>query len=222
MMARKRVALEIYNDVNGRLVNWWLAVIDQPTEFARLIEFTPYSQELFEQAMAQVDDPELPAIRRALALHICVSQSNLRTDSKQNGGWSIHYNPSVGSIIAENWVERVKALSARMCYVQIRRKPAVDELRRVADLECAVVYVDPPYPSANTTPYEHNAIDKDELTAALQAQKGFCAVSGYGDEWAHLGWQEWSANALRRQLNGKAEPRVEKLWTNRHPPQLLI
>lgn len=73
MMERQRVRTEIYNDLNGRLVNWWLAVRDEPDEFARLVRLTPRSEQLYEEAIEQVDDESLPPIRRALAFHILLS-----------------------------------------------------------------------------------------------------------------------------------------------------
>ena len=109
-----------------------------------------------------------------------------------------------------------------MRQVQIECANAVSLLDRIADMPYAVIYCDPPYQTANTSPYRYGDIDKDELTAALLAQKGFVAISGYGDEWAHLGWRCETKSALRRQINGRGEKRIEKLWLNHDPPQRLF
>ena len=70
-------------------------------------------------------------------------------------------------------------------------------------MEYAVIYCDPPYPSANTTPYRYGEVDPAVYIPVLQAQKGAVAVSGYREEWSGLGWQCFERAALRRNVNGQ-------------------
>ena len=216
MMARDRVGTEIYNDIDGRLANWWRIVRDEPAEFGRLVELTPTCQQFFVEALSDVDDMSLPPIRRALAFHIIVTQ-NIKSgiNAKGAGDWRLR-KTSGGNKVRKFRREDISALSERMDEVSISSLDATDVLSQMAELPYAVVYCDPPYPSANTSAYLYSDIDKDELTAALLAQRGFCAISGYGDEWAHLGWRRYERKALRRQIDANpSEPRVEVLWINR-------
>ena len=81
----------------------------------------------------------------------------------------------------------------------------------------------PPYPTATTTPYLHSEVDKGALTDALTRQRGFVAVSGYGDEWEHLGWRREVMLSNRTNIKGaRGEARTEVLWLNREPPQRLF
>lgn len=222
LLDREPMGLEIINDIDERVINWWECVLYETEKFAWMVEYTPYSRRLFERAIEQQDDMSLPPIRRAHAFHIVTTQS--MAQGAEGRTWAAQYNPSVGSIKTAGWEGggRMRRLANRMRYVQMECRPAIDELARTAECAYAVVYCDPPYPTANTSPYRYGDIDIPELTEALLAQKGFVAISGYGDEWTHLGWHRHERKALRRQINGRGEPRVEVVWTNQRPPQYLL
>ena len=44
LFARQPVKLEVLNDLNRRVINWWRVVRDQPDDFGRLVEKTPISR----------------------------------------------------------------------------------------------------------------------------------------------------------------------------------
>ena len=85
---------------------------------------------------------------------------------------------------------------------------------RIKDLDSCTIYADPPYPSATTTAYAVRDFDRDGLADVLMAQRGAVGISGYGDEWDVLGWRRVTRPALRRQISGGAEARMEVLWLN--------
>ena len=64
------------------------------------------------------------------------------------------------------------------------------------------------------TAYSVRGVDWDRLADLLMAQRGAVGVSGYGDEWDRLGWRRVTRPALRRQINGGGEARMEVLWLN--------
>lgn len=219
LLARPPAECEVVNDMNNRLVNWWECVRDRPGELARLVRYTPVSESVFARAIADLDDMTLTPVRRALAFHIVVSQSIRSTDNALPSSWRLRKRPRRGT----EWAQaRFDALADRMRLVQITCRPAIDVLREFADVDNAVLYVDPPYPSADTSPYAHAAIDVDALSRALTAQRGFVAVSGYGSEWAHLGWERYTRAALRFNVGAGSAPRVENLWINRKPSNRLF
>ena len=215
LLAREPVKIEILNDLNGRVINWWRAVRDEPTEFGRLTDMTVASREELRWACQAVDDPAETALRRALAFHILITQSVSTGDSSSSGGsWRRSFNPwKLG--IHRRTVEQIDHLSARLRYVQLESTDALALLERTADLPWAVIYADPPYPSANTTPYALGELDYGRLGELLQAQTGAVAISGYPGEWDSLGWERQEKLALRKNINaGQSEPRVECLWRN--------
>ena len=224
LLHRDPVKVEIYNDVNARLVNWWEVVKREPLRFGWMIQATPYSRRVFSDAIGMLDDMSLPAIERAWAFHVVISQGINQGDggNLKPSNWGIHYKYNVGTIHC--WpASRFLPLAARMQQVEVHEMDGIALLERNADSEYAVIYCDPPYPSADTSAYLHSEIDVDRLTAALHAQKGYVAISGYGDEWDHLGWHRHELNSFRIQIKtGVNEKRVEALWTNHKPPQKLL
>ena len=214
LLARPPVKLEMLNDLNGRVVNWWRVVRDSPCEFGRLVEHTPFSRDEYLWACAAVDDQELPAIRRALAFHVLISQCITAGDNRLSGkSWNRRFDPAVGSIARHSSGE-IAALSERMRNVQLENSNALDLLERTADCDYAAIYCDPPYPTANTDGYAIGDLDFDRLADLLRSQKGAVAVSGYPGEWDCLGWAAEQKPALRRQFSGVGEPRTEVLWRN--------
>ena len=213
LLARPVVKVELLNDLNGRVVNWWRMVRDCPDEFGYLVEHTPRSRDEFRWACAAVDDRALPDIRRALAFHILVSQCiNAGDNSLSGGSWRRRFKPEGKK--DGDFIPKVACLSARLRDVQLENTDALDLLERTAGCDYAVIYCDPPYPTANTTPYAMGGLDFDRLGELLQAQQGAVAVSGYEGEWDCLGWAAERKQALRRQIAGGGEPRTEVLWRN--------
>ena len=111
-------------------------------------------------------------------------------------------------------IDTIAALEQRLRYVQLECRDACDLLDRVKDCDYTVIYADPPYPTAVTSPYKQQYFDRARCAELLMAQRGAVGISGYGDEWDRLGWRRVTRPALRRQINGGGEARMEVLWLN--------
>ena len=98
--------------------------------------------------------------------------------------------------------------------VQLECVDACILLDWIKDLDSCTIYANPPYPTANTTGYAVRDFDRDGLADALMPQRGAVRISGYGDEWDLLGWRQVIRPALRRQIKGEGEERLEVLWLN--------
>ena len=72
LLARQPAKLEILNDLNGRVINWWRAVRDEPDEFGYLVEHTPLSRDEFGWARNNIDNPDLTPSPRSSLSHCCV------------------------------------------------------------------------------------------------------------------------------------------------------
>lgn len=104
------------NDRNGRVVNWWRVVRDQPEEFGWLVEHTPFSREEYVWACQAVDDQELPAIRRALAFQILVTQCINGGDNSLSGGsWNRKIKPPNGTYPSRFTSAAIGLLGGREC-----------------------------------------------------------------------------------------------------------
>ena len=219
LLARDPVNSELVNDANGRIVNWWCVVRDHPEEFGQMLELTHQrSRDSMMRSRAELDHED--PIRRAVAFTVVIQIGLIHTDGEIR--WRKNIWPVKGH--ADVWgLPEVRALHERTRYLQIENCDAVNLLQRVADQDHVVAYVDPPYRTAYHSCYGH-VPDWDALTGALRAQKGQVAISGYRDEWDHLGWrvEEFQTHTTAyNATNHETIPsdRIERLWMNYDPPQ---
>ena len=197
LLQRPRSAVEIVNDADLNVINWWRVVRDQPEAFGRALRYTPRSRDEYERCyQALRDDVPMTELKRALAYHTVLNQTYVHGSGvlhPSKGGqatWRRKYSPEGGN--PSHWTEeQVRPLADRLAKVQLERGEAIEILERIADIEDAVVYVDPPYRDANKTAYLYD-VDREALAEALAAQKGAVAISGYTDEWDVLGWHRSS------------------------------
>ena len=213
LLARKPVTVEVLNDLNGRVVNWWRAVRDQPEEFGWLVEHTPFSREEYVWACGAVDDLGLPPLRRALAFHILVTQCiNHGDNSLSQGSWRRRFQDYM--LRHPHQQAEIVFMARRLQTVQLESVDAVMLIERIKGYDHAVIYCDPPYPTANRSPYSHDTVDYALLAELLTVQQGAVAISGYPGEWDCLGWESESQRHGRSQINGKVIERTEVLWRN--------
>ena len=222
LLSRPKAKIEIVNDVNGNLVNWWVCVRDHPDELARMVRFTPWSRRLFAESCIALKKGRFENdLQRALAFHVVLEQSITKTVISTPGQWSIKYNFKASQ--NKRWSgDLFTALAERLKDVKIENRQAAIILKRTRELSKGVIYCDPPYRTAGTSPYGRIKTDWNEVSQLLDEQKCRVAVSGYGEEWDHLGWarSEYETKHLQigaSAVGGKSTKRVEVLWTNFKP-----
>ena len=207
---RAPVKCEIFNDLDGRIVNWWRVVRDQPEELGRLIEGMPHSETEYRKACKTVIDESATGLERALAFYVVANQGAVRGGA--GTGWKMEW---VNGDISHWRSGRVAILAERLRDVQLFCRSAEKILARTSGLDHAVIYADPPYMTADTSVYAVCEVNVPALSDLLLAQRGQVAISGYDDEWQHLGWQR---HELETVFSGSptfsSEPRTEVLWTN--------
>ena len=215
LLVRDPVDTELVNDINDRVINWWGQVRDRPAKFGWLTENTPRSRKALEWAISAVDDPEETQLYRALAFHIMVSQSmNSGDNCRAASDWKRTLTPRKSGFQHDQ--EDFQLLSERLRNVQLDNTDALKLLRRTVDRPEAVIYCDPPYPSAYTQAYKYEQLDYDRLAELLSAQSGAVAVSGYPGEWDSLGWDcEKKTRTVVAASTHKSKLQVECLWRNK-------
>ena len=215
LLSRRPSTVEAANDLDGDIVNWWRMVRDRPDDLAEKVVFTPWSLEEFKLAKKLLLGKKGTPLRRAWATHVMLEQGFGGTNQ---GSWG--RRRTISSTKMVGWGrDRFVALAERLKRVQLDRISAVDFLERWADVEDVALYCDPPYHTANTDGYGTVEVDVEDLTKALLAQKGSCAVSGFGDEWDHLGWRKETmkhATKFHSRPNGERMEmeRTEAVWLN--------
>ena len=225
LLARPPSFVELVNDINDRVVNWWRVVRDKADEIGYLSERTPYARKEYEWALANLDNPEYSDVQRALAFTVVLLQGLIRGDGAVHASWARHFEPTRATLMRYWDTETFKRLQDRMRAVQIDNCDAVELLERVATVDRAIIYCDPPYKDARTTVYHKNEVDRDRLTNALLALQGSCAISGYGDEWDHLGWRREEFQTIRSNITSgknRTGQRTEVLWMNYNIKQMRL
>lgn len=219
LLQRPPSRIELVNDLNSDLVNWWTVVRDHGDALREKLRWTPHSREVLIDCRTRLRQGIADPVDRALAYTVAICQSVGSTGGKRNGGWrrtlELHPKPVPPRTISQ----RIDRLGERLCFVQIENRDALEVLNDCKDLSHAVIYVDPPYRTADTSPYGGSPIDADALAESLAAQRGRVAVSGYGDEWDALGWRCESFDLWASAANPKGRVRrTERLWMN-YPPE---
>lgn len=210
LLQRRPSYREIYNDLDGDIVDWWTAIRECPMELADRLNGTPYSRQVFEECVASWGEGDL--VERAWKVHV-VFTCKMPVRNVEASAFS-RDRRGPGRIWPD---QRFEALGERMRNVVLERMDAVKLLRSIRNKADQVIYCDPPYRSAGYEgqAYEVKEVDWDALTEVLLLQKGLVGISGYGDEWDHLGWcrSEWSTNTGVTPQIGFVD-RTEVLWTN--------
>ena len=214
LLQRPKSTVEIVNDRNSRLINWWRCLRDHTDELLRQTMMTPWSRELFTQAIARMDNPALTDIERASAFHTVILQGYRADDSVRTpGDWLIRYTDC--NVPKNTEYLRLLAVADRVADVTIENRDAVELLDRLARIPDITTYCDPPYATSDEHRFYSDHVNLDDLTATLKAQKGNVAISGYGTEWDHLDWNRAdrrSTCTLAREFGDTA--RTEVLWMN--------
>ena len=225
LLCRVPSHVEIVSDANHDVIHWWNMVRDHHDELTRRVSMVLWHRDELMAAKAVLESDEKDPMERAVAFQVAIQQSV--ASSPWRTGWSSHYSPNVGSLGRWN-ATRFAAIHRRIRKVQFETRDAAYMLERTAKVDDIVVYADPPYGNADTSPYgDHRHIDRAAIADLLRAQRGFVAVSGYGDDWDCLDWRRSELTVEITPYNsaeGRQEkkPRTEVLWTNAPKPHDLL
>jgi DNA adenine methylase len=222
LLRKPRSRVEIYNDLDSSVVNFFLTLRARPDELCRLVDLTPYSREEFELAYVTTDDA-LEAARRFITR--CFFGFGPSIDPADSNGFRrSRTRRGQPNTYATEWAGIPEALAA----TAIRLKEVVIEskhFRRLIPLfndAATVLYVDPPYPMsarrANGKGYLHEMSDADhrDLAWLLKSTESRVLVSGYACPLYEELYSDWRRDEKSTMANGQtgASPRTEVLWMN--------
>jgi DNA adenine methylase len=242
LLNRDPAPIEVYNDVDERLTNFFRVLREQPDELVRSLELTPYSRREFEaacEADCSADGP-LSDIERARLFFVRIQQSAamcgsdptpgawLRGISQSRRGRNIHTSSNQSKISA------LESVAERLHRVQLDCKPATDVLTDYDSNE-TLFYCDPPYPPSieNTSTDAHSYVDsmtdddhRDFLDMAIDCE-GDVAISSYATDLyegilADAGWfvstgTERTSTANQPGAVSNTRTNQEVLWTSYDP-----
>lgn len=199
--------VEIINDLNGDIVNFFDVLRTRTDEFIRAITLTPFSR--FE--LKRAHEPHVDELERARRFYVRCWQKFTGGSEGHTGSWRYGkaYNKSQSPI--KNWLnqDRVVLAAKRLRSVYIECDTAINVINRHDDLQ-ALFYCDPPYVSGACTEdsYANGMTDADHaaLAACLNGIEGMAIISGYDNplyrelykDWQMVTTQAYTSNAIAR------------------------
>lgn len=214
---------EIYNDLDGEIVNLFRVARDRGAELVDKIRLTPFARDEFMESYEPSGDPMEQARRTMVRCGMGFGSSAMNTSNKTGFRGSATRS---GTHPGTDWKNQPKNLSkiiTRLQGVVIENKDAL-ELIQYHDAATTLHYVDPPYVHESRTwqggkeAYRHEMDDDQhrQLAAVLNDVKGMVILSGYPTplyEELFAGW----IRVEREAMADKAAARTEVLWLRNVP-----
>ncbi len=220
--------LEVLNDIDGNVVNFFKVCRDYPDDLARLIALTPYAREEYDfvkEAAAReplnltgdsLEDARRFAVRCWQGTGTCLGQ---RT------GWK-HDVASKVSNSAHHWCrlpERIAPVAERLRRAQIENSDAITIIKKYNTSD-TLIYADPPYLGERKGGLYRYEMDKpfehENLLSVLSAHPGPVMLSGYDNDLYNDFLKHWAKiTCTARCYSNNA--RTEVLWLNFEPDLTL-
>jgi DNA adenine methylase len=223
LLRKGRVYSEVYNDLDGDVVNLFRVARDQGEALVQLIAQTPFAREEFDDAHLVTADDE--PLKRAAAFVVRSFMGHGSTSCYFKSGFRANSNRS-GTTPAHDWAALPGPLQAccqRLRGVVIEHRD-YRELLPPHDGKQTLFYCDPPYvwgtraqdsTTAAMKGYRHEMTDDDHraMADALRQVAGMVVLSGYPSELYEQLFADWPS-VRRAALADGARERTEVLWFN--------
>ena len=215
LMRRPRSYAEVYNDLDGELVNLFKVVRDNGAELKEAIRLTPFARAEFIDSYQPSNDPLEQARRTVIRSFMGFGSNshNKLTGFRNNSNLS-------GTTPAHDWANYPAALELiieRLRGVVIENKDAISLIQQMDGVD-TLFYVDPPYVMSTRDKghdYRHEMSDDDHerLADALNNVNGYVVLSGYSNQIYSARYKNWECLERKSFADG-AKERVECLWLN--------
>lgn len=217
LLQKLRSYAEVYNDLDGEVVNLFRVLRDDGAALVRALELTPFARDEFAGSYAPDDDPIEQARRTVVRSFMGFSSAGA---SGQSTGFRSNCN-RCGTTPAHDWMHlpaHMRRVVERMQGVVIEHRDAIEVMQR-HDCDTAVHYVDPPYVHSTRSlrtrapSYRHELTDERhaELASVLCMLRGQVLVSGYRCALYDTLYDGWQRIDVASHADG-ARARVESLW----------
>lgn len=224
LLNKQPAPVEVYNDLDGRIVRLFRVLRDRPDDLGRALVLTPYAEAEFRAAGDQTDDELEQARRDYVRWRMSIGGRGAHfacsTPTRSRRGMADNVSAWLSTID-----EVLPAIVERLRRVQLSCRPAVEVLWQY-DTPTALHYCDPPYhPDTRQAPdvygIELTAADHAELLGVLLTCRGRVMLSGYRcplyDERLRA-WHRIDIDMANHAAGGEHKRRmVESLWTNWRP-----
>jgi DNA adenine methylase len=225
-LAKKPAQIEVINDINGEIVNFFHQLQHNTKKLKRLVYFTPYARAEYELAKKRGSD--LTDLERARRFFVAAMMSINGAFGKDSGGFSFTNSYSRNGMEArvsrwQGMPKHIDWVAKRLKTVRIEQQDAIELFRKFQNRPGTLAYLDPPYLGKRSRSY-----DFDENTMEFHSKllmnvvKAQCMtlISGYENELydsmlsSKRGWKKEVVRTTTKGNNGKSFERQEVLWFN--------
>lgn len=208
--------LEVLNDLDGNIVNFFKVLRNRPDELIRAIRLTPYSRQEHGLACTYAGQDEL---EQARCTYIKAWQS-FGGYSKRIRAWSrnVTNNSYSAQIISWNKTDCLYPIAERFKDAQIEHRSALDVIAQF-DTPKTLFYVDPPYLAetrSSNDGYFHE-MDHEEhakFLELLKSLRGMVILSGYPNDLYDSALTGWTKRERLFQVGTGKRSGHECLWLN--------
>lgn len=218
LVQKPPVECEVYNDIDGEVVNFLLVARNEPERLRNACSSLPYSRELYERWKRE--EPPADDFERAVRFFYLnrsgIAKGNSDNPFSTSTGWR-HSKDHNTARTYQSACELIMAFAERMKTVMIDNRD-FREVIRVYDGPHTLFYVDPPYIGREKY-YAGGFTEKDhrDLAEMLNRIKGKAVVSYYDHpllEELYPGWRRVTFQAARQVVNGHNNTAEELLLMN--------
>jgi DNA adenine methylase len=176
-----RQHIEIFNDIDNDLVNFWMCCRDDVADLQARLDSLPYSREIYYQYYSSLYKEKTPLSRIERAVrwfYVRRASFSGHDDEKSANGWSAsairNHAQAYHSAVA-----LFEMLQRRFKHVSIDGRD-FEEVLRIYNRPRTLFYCDPPYIGTEEY-YQHcfTMADHERLAGLLNTSKAFIALSYY-------------------------------------------
>lgn len=204
---KSRINHEVYNDIDGIVVNFILQSIENTEKLIERCSVLPYSRELYEKWRKEElpSDPLEKAVKFFYLNRSAISKGN--SEEVPKTGWrhstTSSQNPAMGYV---NACQKIRTFAKRMQGVMIERLDFRTIVEKYDSPE-ALFYIDPPYVGREKF-YAGGFTLKDhyELGEMLNSVRGKVVVSYYDDQIINEIYGNWNIEkheAFKQAIGGQ-------------------
>ena len=221
LLQKKPAHTDVYNDLDGDIVNMFKMVRENPDLLAHMIDWTPFSRDEFYAACEKTEDP-LEQARRTIVRAFMGFGSAAAT--KGSTGFR---GLDAGSHSYKRWDRQPQTIldaAKRLKKCVIENKHYNDIFTQYDTTE-TLFYLDPPYVKSTRTSitstsgvryYNHEMEDKDHIDLINRAKSlnGMVVISGYASDLYDHALSDWGRYTFASRAAGHRGTvnREEVVW----------
>lgn len=222
--AKKKSKVEVINDLNNNVVNFYTVLKSNFSGLKPLIDATIHSRQTYRKALVIYELPWLfTPEQRAWAFWAATNMGF----SNQVGSWAYDFDGKKANQLLVRKEEFADVYSSRLEKTTIESKDAC-ELLTTWDKPTAFHYVDPPYVGANQGHYAgYTQQQMNDLVKTLGTCKGKFLLSSYHNDTLtaavkYFGWYQKEINLHNAASSTKGKRRIEVVTANYDLSKMIL